>query len=368
MGKRELFLILGFVVVGVIVYQIAAPPAKDGEGFSLTRFWNNARREIGANARTANTTVRGQIPISEGITEIRLTEAPRGLKVVGEDRTDIGYELFVQSTGPDERMALEYAQKSTVVPDELGPTLSLTVKYAGANEGRQTASLVVHMPRKLAVRVQGVAGVQISDVASAALDPVTGDSSVRSVPGAVTGTHRNGSLVLALLGSVKLTVQNSNVKLTGVKNGATLDLRNGSCAIADSNGALELDGTNAEIAVTGHTGRIRIGGSGGRVTLDNPTDETRIDLRKTEVEVTMRSAAPLTVSTTDETLRLFLVGPPPVAIDALADNGRIQAAEFDRTPEHDGTRQRLSAVFGGGTSTKVALRNVRSDIVIRKGK
>ena len=93
------------------------------------------------------------------------------------------------------------------------------------------------------------------------------------------------------------------------------------------------------------------------------------DLRRTEVEVTMRSAAPLTASTTDETLRLFLVGPPPVAIDALADGGRIQAGEFDRSPEHDGTRQRLSANFGdGGASTKVALRNVRSDIVIRKGK
>jgi hypothetical protein len=366
MGKRELFLILGFVVVGVIVYQIAAPPAKDGEGFSLTRFWNNARREIGANSRNASTTLQGRIPISDRITEIRLSEAPRGLKVVGEDRTDIGYELFVQSTGPDEKTALEYARKSKVLPDELGPTLSLKVEFPA--EGRQTASLVVHMPRKLAVRVQGGMGVQISDVAAAHLDPITGDSSVRSVAGTVTGAHRNGALVLALLGSVKLTVQNSNVKLTGVKNGATIDLRGGSCAIADSNGALELDGTNAEITVGGHTGRIRIGGSGGRVTLDNPTDETRIDLRRTEVEVTLRSAAPLTASTTDETLRVFLVGPPPVAIDALADGGRIQAGEFDRSPEHDGTRQRLSASFGSGTSTKVALRNVRSDIVIRKGK
>ena len=36
MGKRELLLVVGFVIVGVVVYQVTAPPPAPGErGFSL---------------------------------------------------------------------------------------------------------------------------------------------------------------------------------------------------------------------------------------------------------------------------------------------------------------------------------------------
>ena len=100
-----------------------------------------------------------------------------------------------------------------------------------------------------------------------------------------------------------------------------------------------------------------------------PTDETRIEVRNSEVEVALKSAVNLTAQTTDQTLRLLLTGPPPVVIEAMASSGgKVQANEFGLTPEREDGRERLSTTLGDRASAKVLLRNLRSDIVIRKGK
>ena len=48
MGKRELFIILGFVAVGIVAYQLTAP-ASTSEGFSFSKVWEAMRREVHGN-------------------------------------------------------------------------------------------------------------------------------------------------------------------------------------------------------------------------------------------------------------------------------------------------------------------------------
>jgi hypothetical protein len=308
----------------------------------------------------------GTLPVAADITEIRLSEVPRGLRVEGEDRADIAYELKVSSTGPEPALALEYAKRTVLQPDALGQSLGLQVRYP--EEGRQTASLALRVPRRLKVRTQSVSSGQIANVAAVHLDPAVGDTVVRDVAGAVTGTHQRGSLEVIGAGSVKLALQSTTTRLAGVRAGVTADLRGGSFTITESAGALELDAANAETRVASHRGAIRIGGSGGRVDVEAPEAETRIDMRRAEVEVTLRAPIALTALTTDEVLRLILVGPPPVAIDAVAtDGGEIQSGEFGLSAERTDTRQRVIATLGGDARAKIALRNLRSDMVIRSG-
>jgi hypothetical protein len=367
MGKRELLLIIGFVIAGVVVYQVAAPPSKDGEGFSITRIWNRARAEMMSDSSSNEHTHMGTIPAEE-LTEVQMVDFRYAPQIIGEERADIGYEFKVRSTGPTPEKALEYAKASKLLLDRVGP--SLTIGFWFPEEGQQTPALVMRVPARLAIRLQNVGRPSVSGVASVRLDPVTGETKISQVADAVTGSHRGGSLQVTDVGSLKLLVSNSAARITGVRTGATIDVRNGgSCHVGDSGGALEIETANAEITVTQHKGSIRIGGLGGRVTVDGPTDTTRIEVRNSEVEIALRTAVAVMAQTTDEPLRLLLTGPPPIAIEALTMNGgHVQANEFGLTPETVEGRQRLITTLGDGASAKVLLRNLRSDIVIRRGK
>ena len=90
-------------------------------------------------------------------------------------------------------------------------------------------------------------------------------------------------------------------------------------------------------------------------------------MRSTEVEVTLTRSVPLSLLTTEDTLRLLLDGPPALALEAIASEGQIQAADFQLQSESGDRETRLSHVFGAG-GPRVTLRNSRGDIVIRKAK
>ena len=78
MGKRELLIAVGFLVVGLVAYQLAAPPPKEGEhGFSLTRMFSEMRREIRGNPSRASVKLTGTLPVAEAITELRLAPGAR---------------------------------------------------------------------------------------------------------------------------------------------------------------------------------------------------------------------------------------------------------------------------------------------------
>src|SRR5688572_30451741 len=109
MGKRELFIALAFTVVAVVAYQMTAPDPSPGERrFSFSRIWNEARREIRGNSAQATVTSTGQLAASSELVDLRFESVRVGemrLKLIGEARADIRYELAVQSNGPDEATA-----------------------------------------------------------------------------------------------------------------------------------------------------------------------------------------------------------------------------------------------------------------------
>jgi hypothetical protein len=229
MGKRELLIIIAFVAVGAIAYQFTAPAPKAGErGFSLSRIFGSFQRQMRANSASATVTKTGTVEIRNGVSELRLTSS-RGMPitVTGEKRTDISYELVVQSTGPDENTARQMADKTDVADDDLGSAQAVTVSYP--KDGVQTGRLTLRVPTHLLVRLEGTGRTVVSDVHSVDLRNFSGEATLSNVSGAVTGSHRAADLSVTSAGGVNLSLANSRAKFMDIRGAITLNARRARC-------------------------------------------------------------------------------------------------------------------------------------------
>ena len=354
-----------FACVAALAYQLTAPSSPEERGLSFRKLFGEMRREMRGNPAVASHTHRGTMPVPAELGEIRVTAGQARVRIVGEDRKDIAYDLPVESTGPDQPTALEYAKKVSVRLDDLGTSATLSVTYP--REGSQSGTLTVLVPNRLGVRLIG--GVPtVENVSAIQLEGVSGDTTIGNVSGAVTGVHRNGRLVIDKVGSINLSIDRSRARLSNVRGNVTLSVRRGECSIEDSRGALIVEPTDVELSIARHQGSVRVSGSGGQVRLDGTEGEVSIDMRRAEVEVIVTRPQPMTLLTTDEPLRIFLDENIGLAVDAIASTGKIQATEFGLTPETTEHETRLDHVFGSGKVPRAALRNSRGEIVIRMRK
>jgi hypothetical protein len=364
MGKRELLIIAAFICVGAIAYQLTASPAKPGERtFSLSRIFGEIKREIGSNASSAKVTKTGTIPVTPAVTEIRVsTFRSVTLTVIGEDRKDIGYELPVESTGPDEATAREWANKSDVVRDDLGGALALSVFFP--EEGTQTGSLTVRVPKHLRVRVDNSGRIQVSGVGALELGNPAGEVTVSDVSGAVTGTHRAGELQVNGAGSVNLTLVSSRATIRNVTQGLTLHARSGECTISETSGPIDATVSNVELTITASKSSVKVGGDGGQVKIQDVHDLS-IDVRRmiVHVETAIAPNDRLTIITTDEPARVALGASPSLVLDALAIGVSIRAPDLKLEPTKEERDSRLKTTLGAG-GAHLVVRNTRGDIVI----
>ena len=366
MGKRELLIIVAFVVVGALAFQLTAPPATSTSSWSLGDFFKSARREMRGNPGRGTFAHKATLPAPATLREVRLIGVSGTVQVLGEDRDTIDYEFTVESNGPDDAGAAALAKETRLDRDDLGDAIILRARYP--EPGSQTATVILKVPARLGVRVESGRGITISNVAAAHLEGNRGNVSATSIKGAVTGIHQDGDFTVTGAQSVKLRLLRAQGVIAKVADGLLLDVRDGDCKISDSAGALEVDETRAEISITQHRGTITVRGTDGRVTIDRPTTDTRVDTRRAEVEMVMDRAVTATILTTDEPVRLLLAGTPAFILDAAATVADIQATDFGLTPEITAPDARLSHTFGRGSNVRVTLRNTRGDIIIRKNR
>lgn len=365
MGKRELLIIVAFAVVGAVAYQLTAPPATGTSSWSLGEFFKSARSEMRGNPGRGTFVHKATIDAPKTMREVRLVSVGT-VQVVGEARETIEYEFTVNSTGPDDAGAAELAKQTIIERDDLSDAVILRARYP--EPATQTPTMVVRVPARMVVRVESSRAFTVSNVAAVQAEGNRGDVTLTGITGSVTGAHQDGDFTLTGAGSVKLRLLRAQSKITKVTGGLILDVRDGDAIVSDSAGALELDETRAEITITEHRGPLTIRGTDGRITVQRPADETRVDMRRTEVELLLERAVTATILTTDEPVRLMLVGTPDFVLDAAATDADIQATDFGLTPEGAKPGARLDHTFGRGGNVRVTLRNTRGDIILRKSK
>ena len=369
MGKRELVIIAAFVLIGVVAYQFTAPAPKEGEdGFSFRKLFAEFKREVSSDSASARVTKSGTIVLRPDVKALRISaESSVPVTIIGEARDDIAYEMPVESTGPDEASARGYAERSTLREDDLGTVLGLTTTFP--REGTQTAKVILHVPERLLVRVEGSRRVQVSQVASVDLRNIAGETSVSNVK-AVTGNHRAGDLTVSGAATVELTLTSSRAKIRDVTQSIQINARNGECAISSSTGTISVTTANVELTIDHHEkGAIRVAGELGRVTLNAPASPLSIDARRMLVELKLEQALPedITVITSEEPLRVTISGDAALVIDAVANDAAVKVTDFDWAPSTTDRDSRLTATLGRG-GARAVLRNAGGDIVISRRK
>lgn len=368
MGKRELLLIAGFVLMGVVVYSLTAPDTGDaGGGFSVSRLIEGARREVSGNRGSAEVETSTTTAIKPAVKLLRVEARTVSLTVVGEDRDDVATDLKVWSNGFDNAEAQKYARETTLKLTEAGDMLLVDIDYP--QPAQQRSTLVVRVPDRLGVRVANSNGkLDVSRVDAVEVVEYRGEVRIANVAGRVAVTHRGGALTINSAETVKLNTRGSVVSLENISGDLTLQAQSGEVRGTALHGPLDIESTNARMVfdALATTTNIRVNASRGSVTLAGVRSELRLDARDAHVSVAIDRPAPISISTEgDELTDIVLPRAAGYTLDALAMRGELSMPEGPLEvagEEHE--EQRASGPVNGGGPT-ITLRSSQGPIVIK---
>jgi hypothetical protein len=369
MGKRELLLIVGFVVFGTVIYQITKTEAAPGrQGFSVSRLIDSIRREIRGRPARVELVTKGEHPVKPTTNELRVTDIQSArITVIGEDRQDIGSELTATSDGVDDAEAQTLVKEVKLLLEPAAD--ALTAKLEFPRPGTQRATLVLRVPSRFRVRVDPNSGrLEIQNVTAAEVMTSRGETIVKNVTDRLQITHRGGDLTIEDVGSLRLETRGSDVKLAKVRGEANLRLQAGDLRAESIAGPLEIDSNDCDVTLEklgAIKGVLRVNAVSGQVTVRDLRSEARIDGRGTEIDVRLDRPTTLSIYNSNEPIELTLPA-GGVELDAATTDGQItlgpglesQITVANADAEKDQTA--TGKVNGGGPT--ITLRVTRGDI------
>jgi hypothetical protein len=371
MGKRELLLIVAFVVVGAIVYQITAPAEAPGERHtSIGQIIQNIERGVQGNRARAAVTTTSTFAVAPTVDELRLALTSGEITIVGEDRADIQAELQAQSNGFDQAEAEKLARETTLTVSDSG-----TSKFVGVNfpvPGTQTAKLALKVPNRLRIRLNPNNGhLRITGVREVELVNARGNTEIRQVAGLVTGSQRGGELLVSAAGSVKLTALGSNVTLEEIRGDSTITTTSGELKITGIHGPFTVDSNATDVSldkIETESGMIRLSVSSGSIKVTGLRSDGRIDARNADVTVSIARPAPLSIySEGNDPVDVMLPAAGGYQLDAVANGGRITApAGLPQVVATKDAEQRATGPVRGG-GPMISIRSTHGDITLSVG-
>jgi hypothetical protein len=375
MGKRELVLVAVFVVLGILIYQVtAAPPAPGSEAFSVSRLFQNIKRGIHGARESATASSTQAFPLDAEIRQVRFSLPRNGdLTILGTDRADVSVEMKVTARGFDQAEAKSTADGVKVKIEREGDAVAITgAMPINSRSGPRTGfvsetDITVSIPRRLAVWTAAHQGkLTVTNVAAGEIMGARGEVRISGVAGQVTLTHSGGGLDVDGTGALKLTGRNSRGTVRHVHGTVSLDTVGGELTLSDIAGPLEIEARNSEInvdTIKALKAPLRVNATGGRLRIEGLGTEARIDGRNTEIDVTMNTAAAVTIYSTGEDVN---VTPPPggYALDAVATEGRISIDDGSLKPSGEADQRAAGVVRGGGPT--LTLRVTRSGLYVRR--
>lgn len=373
MGKRELVLISVFVLLGIGVYQLTAPPPAPGsEGVSVSSIFRHLKRGIHGSRESATADSTQTVACDPTVRELRVN-LPRSsdLTVTGEDREDVLAEFHATARGFDQAEAKAAANATVLKAEKVGDAIVVTLDSSAArslprNGGMGQMTIVLKVPRRLTLRIEPHIGpLTASNLAAADIMGSRGDTRIRKFAGRVALTHSGGELEIDDVAALKLNARNSRGSVKQVAGPTAVDANGGNLTITDIVGPLEIESRNSDLKLDGLKllkVPLRINANGGELRVIGLRSEARIDGRNTTIEVVMAAPAPVTIYN----VGALRVTPPPggYTLDASASEGRITIDDGDITPSEGPDARATGAVRGGGPT--ITLRSTRGTITIGK--
>jgi hypothetical protein len=302
MGKRELGLILAFIVAGVVVWQATAPKA-EGPGFSFGRWLGEARREMRGRSASAEVTTTPAIPIDASINELRLTLSGNVI-ITGEDRDDVAADLRVVSNGHDEAEARQLATETALKVSNFID--SVVVGWQFPEPGRQQATLRLLVPARLRIQIDGRGTAEITGVESVTLARSAGTIKLLDVAGLIKGESIAGRLTIEGADAVDLSTSGGDTTIGGVRGEVRLTSRSGQVRVTSPGGSVTIRSRDTRVRVEGITRDLRAETVEGDLELNDVGGAIDVDARSTPVTIGWARAAPAKIQARQSSLELIL--------------------------------------------------------------
>jgi hypothetical protein len=329
MGKRELLLIIGFLCVGVVAYQVTAPADAAGTGFSVSGLIDKIRREIrGQNYELQTDRTASAEPDAE-VRMLRVDGLRGTVTITGEDRRDISASLHATVYGADEAQARAFrdAVSLTFEPDGENLNLRARVRTDEMRRGPHV-QLVVRIPKRLGVRLSvGGGEIEVTHAMSVVFERGSGKAVISDIAGAVSGEFSSGTLEIDQAGSVEMETRRAEVRIVNVAGPLKLDARSGDIRIRDVRGPSELTLERTDSELEDLSGALKVEGSGGELRVRNVKAPVKIGVERMEVSIALAAPVPVEATTNGDTLELALPSSGGLTLQAVASHGDIRASD-----------------------------------------
>lgn len=365
MGKREWLLILGFVILGTVVYHFTAPARPEsGIGRSLSRLWQHLQAELRGRSFKLAATRRETVAVGAPIRVVRIAEFRGDLTVTGVDRPDVEALLTLDVYGADEADAREQAKGIVLTLEPSGEVLQVEVRQPPTRrQGRATLHLAVPARLGLAAALRG-GRLEARDLAAATLDTRLAEVRLERIAGAVTGEHRDAPLEVSRAGSLRVVTRRAPVRISGISGDVALEATDGRVSLREVGGPIRLESRRVDVELEAVGGSVSVTASDGRVTVRRAAAGVTFDGHRTRFVLDAARAAPLTVTSTDEVVDVML--PPEGArLEVVAEEAQIRLPAGTLTVAKEGAIERARGVVGRGPAAWT-IRSRRGDIVVRQ--
>lgn len=365
MGKRELLLIGAFVVVGVAIWRLTAPPGEQKTGrFSLQRTLESIRTEFQSQDASAEVSASAKVQIEPAVTRVKLEDFAGSLTVEGTEETDVGADLRGTVFGSDEAQARGFAAATIVRAEVEADTVRVTIDRPETKRSPRL-ELRLRIPKRLVVEAAMRSGrLDARQVAGLQIDVRRTTVRAESIAGSVKGSQRSGELEIADVGSVDLTTSSADVRVERVSGGVKAEASDGEWLVRDVSGAVELVSEDAQVTLERIAGALTFKASDGQLTVRGRVGDLRGEGRRCRLAFRIEGAGTLDVTAED--------GPVEVQVDAATGAGydlRVEEAAVRapdgllRIDKRDAVTEASGTAGAGGRSVKV--RSRRGDVTVR---
>jgi hypothetical protein len=365
MGKRELLLVAGFALIGVVIYH-ATMPASPGGGGGFGEWLARLRSHIQNEWKERRYERKAEVPVPAAVKTVAIELERATVTIVGEPRDTAAVELTGVVFGGDDAMAKTLEEQIAVAIEPEGTTLRIRVTMPPRDQTtrRPHLQLTAHVPQRLAAEVRTRGGeLDVTAVAAVHLPGASGRVRVAAIPGTVTGEVERGSVEIEETGPVTMKIRRCESRLTKIAGALDLDVRGGELRARRIDGPATLEAENIDGELEDVAGPVKLSGSGGQVRVHGVRGPIEADTRRTTLLLSPVSAVPITASTENDTIELTLP-PGGITLEATATDGDIRLPEgMLEVERHEDAASVRGAIRGGGP--RVSLRVSRGDIVIR---
>lgn len=364
MGKRELLLVLAFLVLGAVGYRIAAPPPPGEEGgLSWSGIVERIRGGIDAPGIWVDRRLSASTPVGGDITEVAVDGFVGRIDVIATDEPEAHAELAASIRGIDDASAAAGAERLDLHWRTAGESLAIEIRLPPGRR-RFRGELVLRIPARLRVRLDAEGPVTVRGVAAVNLS-VQGDTEVQTIAGAVTGEHQRGDLRLTDVGGVRLETRRSDVRAEDVRGPLELDGSRGRVRVRNVQGPVTLSTSRADVDVENASGPIAVVHSDGRLVLQAVHSAVTVEAQRSDVSLRLDEPVRVDLTARERGTEVFLPAEGGVTLEAIVREGELRVDGLALAVTGDAHEWRLVGPIDDG-GPRIALTVDAGDLVVRR--